>query len=145
MKNYIRILLVSILLTNCTSEEEEFNYTVLISNMSNVVLNIKGYNSALDQLKYDFDLASMTSGGNVNYSSPSFGGYVSVADSLVFIFPNSKGYICVVRNAENSNTANQFCFSDKSPFDPGNFQDLGNNTFEFIITQDDFDNANDLP
>jgi hypothetical protein len=145
MKYFIKILLLSILLTNCTSEEEEFNYTASITNMSNTALNIKGYNSALNQLEYDFDLDSMISGGEVNYSSPSFGGYVSGADSLVFTFPNNKGYLCVVRTAENSNTANQFCFSNKSPFDSTSFEDLGNNSFEFIITQDDFDNANDLP
>lgn len=145
MKYFIKILLISILITNCTAEEDETNYVASINNSSNVTLNIKGYNNALNQLEYNFDLGSMNNGGEVNYSSSSFAGYVSGADSLVFTFPNNKGYICVVRTAENANTANQLCFSNKSPFDSTSFQDLGNNTFEFVITQDDFDNANDLP
>jgi hypothetical protein len=143
--NILTILLLSILLTSCTSEEEEFNYGASISNLSDVTLNVKGYNGALNQLAYDFDLESMNSGGNVNYSSPSFGGYISGADSLIFTFPNSKGYICVVRNIGNSDIVDQFCFSNKSPFDSMSFQDLGNNTFLFEITQDDFDNAFELP
>ena len=145
MKYTIKIIFILLALVNCTSEEKETLYNALIRNASDNTIKIKGYNSKLNQLKYEINIESMRSGGEVDYFSPSFGGYVSGADSMVFSFNNGKGYICVVRTAESVGDVNQLCFQDKSPFDIEGFKNLGNNTFEFEITQEDYDNAYDLP
>jgi hypothetical protein len=67
----------------------------------------------------------------------SFGGI----DSLVVKFSNGKGYICAF-----SPIGRELCFANRFPLnDDSSFVNLGNNVFEFIITQQDFDNALELP
>ncbi|MGV6827853.1 MAG: hypothetical protein ACWA45_00490 [Flavobacteriales bacterium] len=83
------------------------------------------------------------SSDNCVYSSEVFLGFSCDYDSLVFKFDNDKGYICSLRSNDNSN----ICFNSKNPyiFNDEDFISLGNNTFEFIVTQEDYENAYDLP
>ena len=63
------------------------------------------------------------------------------ADSSIFKFSNGKGYICTVLQNENN-----LCFQNKSPYDNLSFDESAeNNQFQFVISQEDFENANDLP
>ena len=142
MRNLFIILFVTILLFSCTHTDErnEVNFTVRISNDSNDEIIIKGYTSQ-NNLGFEHTLESMVSGGEINYFSETFGGYTNGADSIVVMFTNSKGYICDLRQ-----NGNNLCFSNKNLFGgESNFNNLENNNFEFIITQSDFNNANDLP
>lgn len=74
-----------------------------------------------------------------NYNSVNFLGLFGNIDSIVIKFENNKGYSCT------GELSNNLCFQNKNAFDIEDFISLGNNAFEFEITQEDYDNAYDLP
>ena len=55
-------------------------------------------------------------------------------------FSNDKGYIVNDEGSGNFNFSNE-----RNPFLPNNGFEINNNNYSFIITQDDSDNAYDLP
>jgi hypothetical protein len=118
-----------------------FNYTVSFNNQSNDNLVINGYNR-FDELQFFYVIEPNTSAGQVTYQAENFSGHQNFADSVVTRFSNGRGYICDLR--ENGNAS---CFLLRNPllgFEE-DFNSLGNNIFEFVITQEDFENAFDLP
>jgi hypothetical protein len=137
-------LLAVLFLINCTSEPDEQTYTSRFRNNSNSAIMITGFNFPSD-LVFDETVSVDGLSTNCVISSEAFLGISCSIDSLVIRFENDKGYICAKIGANSVGNPNQFCFLNKSPFDSLSFQDLGNNTFEFEITQEDFDNAFDLP
>ena len=142
MKNIFATLLLLFFITSCTDTEErdEINFVVNINNNTNQQLSVRGYNSQ-NVLEFDYTISSMSNGAEINYSAETFGGYINGSDSIIFSYPNSKGYICDLRQ-----NGNNLCFQNKNIFgDQSDFNNITNNTFEFVITQDDFDNAYDLP
>ncbi|PZW40791.1 hypothetical protein LX95_01859 [Mesonia algae] len=142
MKNIVVFMIFSHVFFSCTDTDErpEISYEVSFKNNTNLPLQIKGF-SIYDELEYEYEISSMSSGGDFTYDSENFDGYRQRADSIVFIFPNNKGYICADRV-----NANNLCFNGKSPLgNDSSFSDLGNNIYEFIITQEDYDNAYTLP
>ena len=142
MRKLLYILLVGIFIYSCTSEPDVRTYTTRIRNSSNSILNIKGHDTQ-DNLVYNELVGLGGSSTNCVTSSESFLGLSCSIDSLIVKFDNNRGYICAVRITNNQP---ELCFSNKTPFgnDPS-FLDLGNNTYEFVITQEDFENAYDLP
>lgn len=138
---YIAALMV---LFSCTDRGEGDDlkvFNVNIFNSSNTNFIIRGYNTQ-DDLEFEYNINTLEDAGNVTYLSNFFDGYRNDADSIVVVFPNSKGYICDLRQSGNS-----LCFPNKNLLIglPSFFNDLGNNNYQFTITQDDFDNAFDLP
>jgi len=141
MKNLL-LLLILVIVSSCTGEEDEFNYTVSFKNETQVVLDISIYEPDND-LNNSFQVLPLSNGGEVTNSSPTFLGYVGGGDSIVLRFPNQKGYICDARANEDI-----YCFQDsRNPlvgFEPY-FNNLGNNVYEFVVTEEDFENAFELP
>ena len=142
MKNIVVFLIFSFIVFSCTDTDKrrEVSYEVSFKNTTNLPFQIKGF-SFYDELEYEYEINSMSSGGDFTYDSENFDGYRRRADSIVIIFPDNKGYICADRV-----NANNLCFNGKSPLgNDSSFSDLGNNIYEFIITQEDYDNAYTLP
>ena len=126
---------------SCTDEPTLNNYNVAIKNSSLQTINILAYSS--DNLISNIILNDNETGLNCSYTDESFKGYKLIEceiDSIVFRFDNGKGYISDINNP--------------SPFDFLNNNNLfgnsikfieTNNTYEFLITQEDYENAYDLP
>jgi len=136
----IFLILVVIFFTACVPSENEeivYQYNVTIKNISNQNLNLIGYNKNNEEVFLNL-LIPFTSYGDCNYRSIKFTGFECI-DKLVFEFENSKGYICKKR------TETSLCFSDKSPFKEIDFNNISYNTYEFIVNQEDFENALDIP
>ena len=116
-------------------------------NESGGQIRIIGYNVD-NQAEYTHDLENNTASPLCEIPSPVFLGSNCVADSIVFRFQNNKGYICSTR----LNNSQNLCFEgDKSPFGGGEaenevfYRKVSSNTFEFIITESDLENAFELP
>ncbi len=132
-----------LILISCTdkNERELMNFDVQFRNSSSNALNIKGFDSDNNMIFQD-EVLNSESSTQCQSVTEVFNGFGCSLDSLVFSFDNDKGYICSKRASDTSN----LCFSSKTPFgDDPSFVSLGNSTFEFVITQEDFDNALDLP
>ena len=140
-------LLVIVVLANwsCTDEENIINFKSAFRNESGEQLVIIGYNTN-DQIEYTYNLEDNKVSSFCEIPSSVFLGADCAADSIVVRFQDNKGYICSTR----FNNSDNFCFSnDKSPFGKGSkatyYRETAANTFEFIITESDFENAFDLP
>jgi hypothetical protein len=141
----ILVLIIGFLVFSCTGEEDLQTYTSNIRNTTTSNISVRGIRFPNDVV-FDETINVNSSSSNCVISASTFRGLSCGIDSLVIRFDNNKGFICGFRNADSGEDFNQFCFSDnRTPLDGIYFNDLGNNTFEFVITQDDFDNANDLP
>lgn len=144
MKKYI-IIIITASFISCTdrSERDEVNFTVNIKNTSSVSMTIEGYAPNNDLIINNLIITSNAAGAECNYQAELFSGYICGADSIVFKFPNGKGYICSYRI---TNAQPELCFPDKTPFgnDPS-FINLGNRNYQFIINESDFVNAYELP
>ena len=131
----IFLILIIISFTACIPSENEeiiYQYNVIIRNISN--LNLIAYNENNEEM-FQSLLAPFTSYEGCNYRSIKFIGFVY---KLIFEFENSRGYICK-RKIDTS-----LCFSDKNPFKESSFNNINNNTYEFIVNQEDFVNALDI-
>ena len=141
----LNILLIILLLafSGCTDEPELEKYTTRFVNESSVTLTIRGY-ARNNNLVYSEKVIANSKGEDCITSTEGFLGYNCAGDSIVFKFPNDKGYICSIR-ITNENP--ELCFFDNvSPFgDSSSFRNVDGNIFEFVITQSDFENALDIP
>ncbi len=114
---------------------------LLIKNESLHDIFITTYSN--EQLNDSIVLGNNQSALNCNYMGTGALGYqYCEIDSIKFTFNNNKGYICVFGRGDNS-----FCFpSGETPFESNpKFVKKGNRVFEFTITQEDYENAQELP
>lgn len=142
MKHIIIIITFTSLLLSCTSEPKEHLFKTNIKNLSSVAVTITGYDSN-NSLMINETINPNETKLNCEGLSEFFQGYLCGGDSLVFRFPNGKGYICSYRITNNQP---ELCFPNKTPFgnDPS-FVNLGSRNYQFLITEDDYINAFDLP
>ncbi|HBS12777.1 MAG TPA: hypothetical protein DEO36_09590 [Flavobacteriaceae bacterium] len=140
MKKIILICVSLLLLNNCTDEADEHTYITRFKNVSSTTIEIKGYDSR-DNLVFDETILTNNTSSDCTRSAESFLGISCNIVSVEIKFNNNKGYVCGKLNT------NGLCFlNEKSPLgnDPS-FVNLANYTYEFVITQEDFENAYDLP
>ncbi len=136
----IFLLILTISFCSCTDTNEQLgNYSTVFRNASLQTLTIKGFDNQ-NNLVFENIVNSLENGQQCNYDAEVFLGFSCQADSLIFKFDNDKGFICVFL-LENNN----FCFLNKNPYDSTDYESLGNNNFQFTITQQDFENAFELP
>ena len=142
MKKVIFILTV-MFIYSCVSETPQYNYTVSLRNESQNVLTVAAINDK-NEIVFQQILNPMESSENCTYVWETFQGFnCSSIDSISVVFDNGKGYACDMRF---NNIVTEYCFSEKNPFSgSSSFSDLGNKQYEFIITEEDFNNAHDLP
>ena len=139
---YLISLGISIVFFSCTKEETLNDFISSYRNGSNQILSIIGYNSS-NLVEFQYTIPVNESSPNCNTQSNTFSGITCGADSIVFKFPNNRGYICDLRVGEDS-----FCFpNNRTPLIgiEENFNQIDSKTYEFIITESDFENAFDLP
>lgn len=144
----IVLMMLCVQLNSCTSEPDLHTYVSRIKNNSTSTIEVKGFDTPKNnpiELVFNETIIKNNQSSDCVETFEAFLGLGCRIDSLVVRFDNGKGYICVVRTAESVGDVNQLCFQDKSPFDIEGFKNLGNNTFEFEITQEDYDHAYDLP
>jgi hypothetical protein len=142
MKKLLIISSIILASASCSGPEPDLiEYKVSIFNQTTQSLIIEGY-TVFNELKFEIEIPSGERGGMINYPADTFLGYRNKSDSIVTKFSNGKGYICADRELANSR-----CFNGRSPLSTSeiDFIILGNNSFEFVITQEDFDNAFELP
>lgn len=134
------LIFISLFIFGCNDESELTEFTSKFRNETSSELNIKGYNVPRDLVFDETVLSSQSTSDCVTFSE-SFLGISCSMDSIVFIFNNNKGYISTTFGN------NFYSFSNKSPHDGSelSFSNLDNNTYEFIITEEDFENAFELP
>lgn len=108
-------------------------------------MTITGYNRE-NQIEYQYELQNDTSSSICTLQSTIFLGVWCKADSLIVEFSNGKGYICDVREKDSSES---ICFpNDKSPYTSEGspiYRTTSDGVAEFLITEEDFENAFDLP
>ncbi|MFN3138682.1 MAG: hypothetical protein ACE37L_13400 [Allomuricauda sp.] len=141
-------LIYFVVTIGCTSEPDVFEYTIITKNSSNSSLVFELY---VDDNLFESILVAPSSSYRCSYSSEFFRGFSGCnnsltrsVDSIIFKFNNGKGYICSARNLIG---ANMECFPNKKLFrsDDETFQMMDNNKFLFDITQEDYENAFELP
>ena len=138
MKKLI-ILLIGFLIYSCTSEPEMNTFNVSVLNNSNNNINIESYLEG--NLISSINLNTNQLGLECSYNDENFRGlFLCKIDSLIMKFSNDKGYIVNDEGSGNFNFSNE-----RNPFLPNNGFEINNNNYSFIITQDDSDNAYDLP
>ncbi len=142
MKKSIYFFIAFALFVSCTDrgERDEFNYNVSINNSTTVSLVIEGYAPNNDLIINNLIINSNATGADCNYQAELFSGYICGVDSLIFKFPNGKGYICDLRQSGNN-----LCFPNKFIFSEEGFTELTNKNYQFVITEEDYNNAYDLP
>ena len=110
-------------------------------NLSNHELTVEGYSNANNHQTLIF---ANTLNYNENSSSCEYwqefytGFPPECVDSIVFKLPNGKGYI-----SRSVRSMGMKSFPNKDPFWPDH-ELVGNNTYEFIVTEEDYNNAFDI-
>lgn len=135
------ILLLYFILFSCTQEDKYKDYTLFIRNSSNQELNVKAFKNNIEVNSIfissnERDLeCTLIEVRRISYS------LCDNLDSIEFIFPNGKGYLCSIGDDES------LCFGNEiTPWSLNEkFINTSNNIYEFTITQEDYENANDLP
>lgn len=141
MKKIILILVTSFFILSCNTEPNMENYIVSFKNETSESISIKGYNKK-NKSVFEYTIPTNQSNGEASYFSDAFIGYINkAADSIVFKFLNNKGYVCDHRPSKIEK-----CFNSKYIFGGrSSFREINKTTFEFVITEDDYKNAYDLP
>ncbi|MFT5617843.1 MAG: hypothetical protein ACI85I_001069 [Arenicella sp.] len=124
---------------SCTSEDEARGTNEFFENNSSVIVQVRTFNKGSIEAN-----DSILSGEKLFLCSYTIGIdkplRTECHDSVVFIFPNKKGYIC-------GSIDRVKCFSSgRSPLAGGakGFPNVGGDDFVFTITEEDYLNAKEL-
>jgi hypothetical protein len=139
--NISTYLLFSLFLFFSCSQEDKFeNYKLFIRNNTNQVIELVTFENGTEIDSVLIEIGER--GLECSFEEISFAGYGRCSiDSIKFIFPNGKGYLCSIGDDESLCFGNEnapWYFNDK-------FVDTSSNIYEFTINQEDYENANDLP
>lgn len=138
-------LLSIVFIISCTQKDKYKDYNLFIRNNSSQDLRVISYK---DNIEIDNILIGIGERGlecnlvdvrRISYS------LCDNLDSIKFVFPNDKGYSCSISDES-------LCFGDGSPesgmapwYLNDKFINISGDTYEFTITQEDYNNALDLP
>ncbi|MFN3138683.1 MAG: hypothetical protein ACE37L_13405 [Allomuricauda sp.] len=130
-----------VLVVGCTDEPTTFDFIVSIKNETSETFKVEAYN--VETIVYQIDLSNNETGPTCSYVDENFRGilynYCGI-DSLIIKFQNNHGYISTRNNSGNFNFSNK-----RNPLLPNGGFDVTGNTHEFIVSQEDFENAFELP
>ncbi|WP_420320245.1 hypothetical protein [Flagellimonas sp.] len=130
-----------ILLIGCTDEPNESNFLVSIKNESSHSFAIRGFKN--NSIVYQEILNNNENGTSCGYTDENFRGiFVNHCgiDSLVLEFNDNRGYISTYNNSGNFNFSNK-----RNPLLPNSGFNINENTYEFLVTIEDYENAFELP
>jgi len=148
MKKII-LILSAVILTSCVTESRMYPRQYSLKNESNQIIKLKLYLTSNNQLSNEILInnnqiynaekieTDQPHSVELDYILPidAFG-YAS--DSLIIVYNNLKKSIFYLDfNGAFSNPIN------RNPFRFGNYTDIGSDTFQFIFTEDDYNNAID--
>ncbi|PZX40859.1 hypothetical protein LX97_01632 [Nonlabens dokdonensis] len=144
------VLFSMFLFIGCSKEDDQREYNLIFSNESNVPVTLEfyGVNASISVLLDSFVVASNSS-FNCDYVAEGFMSLLGCPEidgiergnKIIIKFEDNLGYDCIVIGD------NTKCFSGDRNLFAGStiaWQQDGNN-YTFTITQQDFDNAFDLP
>ena len=140
----LKFLILFSFLFGCTSEPDEFNFTAILTNESGSELTVHFY--YLEEIVKTTVLNDLES-ASCSYLAESFDNFNRCdggikINSITIIFSNETGYTC---NSFSPSSDQVLCFGESRNPLLGEFDDLGNRQYEFIITEDDFTNAHNVP
>lgn len=139
----MKILLIIIICTlnACgiiSEEEEHFTFTMSIQNNTDQTCEVQFF-TAGELQEHEF-ISSNSNYIHCEYLAPAYLG--ACADSMVFLFPNRKGYSCSSRPS-NANT--EFCFTEgRNPMGIFGFTNPTPTHYQFEITEENLLNAKEL-
>ena len=148
IKHACLAILAIVLYTSCTTEPNSFDFSIKIINGSNQSFVMELY--SIGDL-YQSNTVKPEGSYTCTYYAEFFYGFSGCnqsntrsIDSIIIRFENDKGYTCIDRN---SGEVNQNCIPKKSFFieNEQTFSKIGATDYEFLITQEDFENAFELP
>lgn len=138
---FLFVLLLLTYLTACTDEPNQTNFMVSVKNSSNNPATMEAYSE-----KNVVFIKVLGNGKNsplCTYVDENFRGmfvnYCGI-DSVAIKFNNGKGYISTKNNSGDFNFSNK-----RNPLLPNGGFKANGNIYEFIVTQQDFENAFELP
>jgi len=148
MKKII-LILSAVILTSCVTESRMYPRQYSLKNNSNQNIKLKFYLTSNNQLSNEIiinDNQIFTS-GEIKFSKP----HSTDPDYIVAVSEFSKGgdsLIVIYSDLKKSNFYIDFNgnFSapiDRNPYRFGNYTDIGNDTFQFIFTEEDYNNSVD--
>ncbi|SFU71002.1 hypothetical protein SAMN05216480_11535 [Pustulibacterium marinum] len=133
-------LLLLGVLSSCSQKGKYEYYRLFIKNNSSEVLEVITYENSTDI--NTTSLQAGEKGQECLYEDIGFAGYgICGIDSIQFVFPNGKGYITSIGGDESLGFGNEnwpWTTSEK-------FINTEGHTYEFTITQEDYENAHELP
>jgi hypothetical protein len=148
MKNIFFLLLTVLgayVLTSSTScvEEELFRYEAIVQNNSSQSVTVYIY-SLFDFPPSDSVIITPNSEISIcDYYLGFYAGFACEIEAFKYVFDNGKGYFC--ERGANTNNVSEICFfNDKNPFASNRLPNNGSGVL-FTITQEDFENARELP
>lgn len=148
MKNLVYIISVLVMLFSCTdqNEPETYNFSVYLKNNSTHTIHVEHYFSTTGTLFDSYTISSTEQSENCDYVAERFRGLnynFCSGDSVVLKFDNGRGYINKFVGIEDiyGFSGNRHLFGQQE----NGFTDKGNNIFEFEITEEDYENAHELP
>ncbi|PRX14426.1 hypothetical protein [Nonlabens ulvanivorans] len=147
---FIQLVFWMVLFTtilSCTKEENLSTFSIKIDNTSTSTVKLIYKNSNGEEI--DMIVVNSMDSYDCNYVSENFQSlrlcrnqeFFTNLSEVVFLFENNKGYSCQIMD-------NGFCFTDDRNNVVGSSGagfELVDNVYIFKITQQDFDNAFDLP
>jgi hypothetical protein len=129
--------------TSCV-EEELFRYEAIVQNNSSQ--NVKIYTYPLVEFPPS-DSVIITPNSEISicdYYLGFYAGFACEIEAFKYVFDNGKGYFC--ERGANTNNVSEICFfNDKNPFSSSQRLPNNGNGVLFTITQEDFENARELP
>ena len=131
-------ILFFIVLLSCTGKNEDTteDFSIVLKNGSSSTVRFEGWGLSKKKIE---EVVTDNSPITIAYTNEAFKGLFGKVDSIVFKFENGKGYICT------GEPSDEICFENRNAFDKEGFIDLNKNRYEFVITQEDFENAHNLP
>ena len=139
------IVLLAILIGSCSTEEDLELFEIYFQNDTNQTLDIRLYDG-VDSLDFSnqtgqFTILPSEKTKVCEYQNEQFIGYNFCSGQIVFEFPNGKGHFChgSINNSRCFDNDTRYIFNSRDAF-------ISNGTeYTFHITQEDFENAYELP
>ena len=146
------VLLASVFGIGCndTNEEQTKKFETVLFNKSGKKLNLSMF--ILGELYESTEIEAQSSyiciydqftfrGLSACSPNVNIGSGIGSIDSLVIEFSNSKGFICNFGSDDNS-----LCFDEvRNPLDALGYIETTKRKYQFIVTQEDYENAHELP
>ena len=149
MKNLILFLSVVIFSTSCVTESRMYPRQYSLKNESNQVIKLKFYFKYYNQLVYGeiitLNNTEVFNGGVLETDQPHSN---EINHPIINAFKSSDSLIVIYNDLKKSTFSIGFNGDLSTPiernlFRHGNYENLGNDDFQFTIMEEDYNNAED--